>query len=178
VFRDAHFVLDRHGVAEDIWFDLYYGPAVDEHGVVRGVLATVLETTERVRGAQQRQRHEAHLEQANSDLDALRITLEQANRRLSSDMDFLNTLFRQAPSFMVVLTGPEHVYELANDSYLKLVQHRQILGPNSTGKASTNCSTPSTRPASPITAATWRFSSTVGKARGWSAASSISSTSR
>ena len=128
VFRDARFVLDRHGVPEEIWFDLYYGPAVDEHGVVRGVLATVLETTERVHRAQQRERHESHLEQVNSDLDALRITLEQANRRLSSDMDFLNTLFRQAPSFMAVLTGPEHVFALANDAYLKLVQHRPILG--------------------------------------------------
>ena len=128
VFRDARFVLDRHGVPEEIWFDLYYGPAVDEHGIVRGVLATVLETTERVHSAQQRERHESHLEQVNSDLDALRITLEQANRRLSSDMDFLNTLFRQAPSFMAVLTGPEHVFALANDAYLKLVQHRPILG--------------------------------------------------
>ncbi|RZA31252.1 MAG: hybrid sensor histidine kinase/response regulator, partial [Lysobacteraceae bacterium] len=121
-------VLDRHGVPEEIWFDLYYGPAVDEHGVVRGVLATVLETTERVRAVQQQRRHETHLEQVNSDLDALRVTLEQANRRLSSDMDFLNTLFRQAPSFMAVLTGPEHVFELANDAYLKLVQQRPILG--------------------------------------------------
>lgn len=51
VFRDARFVLGRHGVPEEIWFDLYYGPAVDEHGVVRGVLATVLETTDRVRTA-------------------------------------------------------------------------------------------------------------------------------
>ena len=128
VFHDARFVLDRNGVPEEIWFDLYYGPAVDEHDVVRGVLATVLETTERVRTAQQRERHESHLEQVNSDLDALRVTLEQANHRLSSGMDFLNTLFRQAPSFMAMLTGPEHVFELANDAYLKLVQHRPILG--------------------------------------------------
>ncbi len=128
VFRDARFVLDRNGAPEEIWFDLYYGPAVDEHGQVQAVLATVLETSERVRATQQRQRHESHLQQVNSDLDALRITLEQANRRLSSDMDFLNTLFRQAPSFMAVLTGPEHVYELANDAYMKLVQHRPILG--------------------------------------------------
>jgi len=128
VFRDARFVLDRNGGPEEVWFDLYYGPAVDEHGEVRGVLATVLETTERVQAAQQRQRHETHLEQVNSDLDALRVTLEQANRRLSSDMEFLNTLFRRAPSFMAVLSGPDHVYELANDSYLRLVQHRAVLG--------------------------------------------------
>ncbi|MCC2975037.1 response regulator [Massilia sp. IC2-476] len=128
VFRDAHFVLERNGAPQDVWFDLYYGPATDDAGAVRGVLCTVLETTDRVRAEQQRQRHEAHLEQVNSDLDALRVTLEQANRRLSGDMEFLNTLFRQAPSFMAVLTGPEHVFELANDAYLKLVQHRPVLG--------------------------------------------------
>ena len=127
VFRDAHFILERDGSPQEVWFDLYYGPAVDEHGQVRGVLSTVLETTDRVRAQQQRQLHESHLKQVNADLDALRVTLEQANRRLLGDMDFLNTLFRQAPSFMAVLTGPEHVFELANDSYLKLVQHRPIL---------------------------------------------------
>lgn len=91
------------------------------------MLATVLETAERVRAEQQRQLHETHLKQVNTDLDALRVTLEQANRRLVGDMDFLNTLFRQAPSFMAVLTGHEHVFELTNDSYLKLVQHRPVL---------------------------------------------------
>lgn len=128
VFRDARFILDRNGIPEEIWFDLYYGSVVDEHGLVRGVPATVVETTERIRTAQQRERHATLLEQVNSDLDALRVTPEQANRRLSSDMDFLNTLFHQAPSFVAVLTGSEHVFQLANDSYLKLVQHRPVLG--------------------------------------------------
>ncbi|QOY94326.1 response regulator [Massilia sp. UMI-21] len=128
VFRDACFVLHRHGAPEEVWFDLYYGPAVDEHGAVRGVLATVIETTERVRAEQQRQQHEDHLQKVNADLDTLRRSLEHTNRRLSGDMDFLNTLFRQAPSFMAVVTGPEHVFELANDAYAKLVQHRAVLG--------------------------------------------------
>lgn len=127
VFRDACFLLDRHDEPQEAWFDLYYGPAIDEHGQVQGVLATVIETTKRVRIEQERQLHETHLEQVNSDLDALRRKLEHANRRLTGDMDFLNTLFRQAPSFMAVLTGPEHVFELANDAYLKLVQHRPVL---------------------------------------------------
>lgn len=29
VFRDARLVLERNGVPEEAWFDLYYGPAVD-----------------------------------------------------------------------------------------------------------------------------------------------------
>ena len=81
LFRDTRFLLDRKGVPVEVWFDLYYGPAVDEHGVVRGVLATVLETTECMRTTQQRERHEIHL--------------EQSNRHLSSDIGFLDTLFRR-----------------------------------------------------------------------------------
>ena len=127
-FQDKHFVLDRDGTPKDVWFDLYYTPAVDEHGQVRGVLATVIETTARVCGEQQRRRQEEHLTEVNASLDALRLKLEQANRQLAGDMDFLNELFRQAPSFMAVVTGPDHVFELANDSYLRLVQHRDILG--------------------------------------------------
>ncbi|MEW6764044.1 MAG: response regulator [Pseudomonadota bacterium] len=128
VFRDAHFVLARHGVPRDTWFDLYYSPAADEHGRICGALSTVIDTTARVTAERERDRQEQHLKRANADLDALRIRLEDLNRRLAADMDFLNTLFRQAPSFMAVLVGPDHVYELANDSYRRLVQHRDVMG--------------------------------------------------
>ena len=40
----------------------------------------------------------------------------------------LADVFQQAPSFMCVLAGPEHVFERANDRYLQLVGHRDILG--------------------------------------------------
>jgi PAS domain S-box-containing protein len=37
-------------------------------------------------------------------------------------------LFEQAPTFMAMLRGPEHVFELANPSYLKLIGQREIIG--------------------------------------------------
>ena len=36
--------------------------------------------------------------------------------------------FEQAPSFMAMLSGPEHVIEIANPNYLKLVARRDVLG--------------------------------------------------
>ena len=66
-------MLDREGTPKDVWFDLYYTPAVDE----RGVLATVSETTARAHGERQRA-------QVNASLDALRVRLEQDNRRLAT----------------------------------------------------------------------------------------------
>ena len=40
----------------------------------------------------------------------------------------IEDLFRQAPIFFAVLRGPTHVFERANDAYLQLVGHRDILG--------------------------------------------------
>ena len=40
----------------------------------------------------------------------------------------LAQLFEQAPSFMCVLRGPEHVYELANPGYMRLVGHGSLIG--------------------------------------------------
>jgi signal transduction histidine kinase/FixJ family two-component response regulator len=37
-------------------------------------------------------------------------------------------LFTQAPAAIAVLRGPEHVYEIANNHYLRLIGHRDILG--------------------------------------------------
>ena len=48
-FRDEHLVLHRSGRPEDVWVDLDYSPLLDESGKPAGVLAVVVETTERVR---------------------------------------------------------------------------------------------------------------------------------
>lgn len=39
----------------------------------------------------------------------------------------LTQMFEQAPTFMAPLTGPEHRFELANPSYVKLVG-REVAG--------------------------------------------------
>jgi PAS domain S-box-containing protein len=128
VFRAAHFVLDRNGAAQDSWFDLYYAPVVGDDGQVCGVMATVIETTAQMLAEFERDGHERQLKQLNAELDEQRAQLERANQRLAADTAFLSGLFHQAPSFMAVLLGPDHVYQLANLSYQRLVRHRDILG--------------------------------------------------
>ncbi|HVC30352.1 MAG TPA: ATP-binding protein [Steroidobacteraceae bacterium] len=49
-YRDQHLVLHRHGRAEDVWMNLDYSPVLDEAGNPAGVLAIVVETTDRVVG--------------------------------------------------------------------------------------------------------------------------------
>ena len=47
--------------------------------------------------------------------------VQAANQRLAD-------VFRQAPAFMAVLRGPEHVFEMINDCFLALVGNRTLIG--------------------------------------------------
>ena len=50
------------------------------------------------------------------------------SRQLAAEGNRLRGLFEQAPGFMAVLRGPEHVFELANSAFLRLVGRRNLLG--------------------------------------------------
>ncbi len=73
--------------------------------------------------------------------DALRMrqdaaeVLERANLRLATEIDKrtgerdrLRALFQNAPSFMCILSGPEHTFEFANHAYSELVGQRDLVG--------------------------------------------------
>jgi PAS domain S-box-containing protein len=52
---------------------------------------------------------------------------EEVERR-TAEGDRLRQLFTQAPGFFCVLDGPEHRFQLANESYRALVGHRDVEG--------------------------------------------------
>lgn len=54
--------------------------------------------------------------------------VQAVNTALSGRLDHLTSLFDQAPGFMAVLSGPDHVFELANDAYMAIVGRRSIIG--------------------------------------------------
>jgi len=92
----------RHGALQDLYWTYGYSP-IDEpespHGV-GGVLVICTETTEHV----------------------------LAKQRLSAERERFVQLFDQAPTFLAVLEGPDHVIKLANPGYLKLIGHRSVVG--------------------------------------------------
>ena len=47
---------------------------------------------------------------------------------VESERNLLADLFKRSPSFMAVLRGPQHVYELVNDRYLEHVGRREMIG--------------------------------------------------
>ncbi|WP_416398547.1 response regulator [Allohahella sp. A8] len=61
-------------------------------------------------------------------LEAERAAHLRENQWLSSERQYLRTLFRQAPGFIAVTRGRSHVFELVNDAYLQIIGHREVLG--------------------------------------------------
>lgn len=53
---------------------------------------------------------------------------ERAHSTLLQQSEDFARLFRQAPGFMAVLSGPTHVFTFANDAYAELVGGRQVVG--------------------------------------------------
>ncbi|GGX94705.1 PAS domain-containing hybrid sensor histidine kinase/response regulator [Pseudoduganella dura] len=53
---------------------------------------------------------------------------ELAARELRAANERLAEVFRQAPAFMCVLRGPDHVFDMVNDRYLQLVGNRDLVG--------------------------------------------------
>ncbi|RZL96964.1 MAG: PAS domain-containing sensor histidine kinase, partial [Variovorax sp.] len=94
--------ITRHGRREDVYWTYSYSPIDDENSPngIGGVLVVCTETTSQV-------------------LD---------NKRTMAERDQLGQLFEQAPSFMTLLSGPDHRFDIANPSYRALVGHRDVVG--------------------------------------------------
>jgi PAS domain S-box-containing protein len=50
------------------------------------------------------------------------------NLELGSTAEFFRLIFDQAPSFMAILTGPEHEFRIVNDAYMEVVGQRDLIG--------------------------------------------------
>lgn len=61
-------------------------------------------------------------------LEAERAEHRQETRIIDGERRHLRSLFKQAPGFIAVTTGPEHIFEVVNDAYLQVMGERDILG--------------------------------------------------
>ena len=116
--QDIALGLERHGRAEEAHFAFFYTPVRDECGEVGGLFGACIETTEQVLAARRQAVAQASERRA----------VEALNERLAAESENLRRLFRDAPSFMCVLRGPEHIFELTNAAYLTLIGHRDLIG--------------------------------------------------
>ncbi len=99
-YKDQELTLVRNGRAEQAWMNLDYSPVLDETGTPVGVVAIVVETTDRV----------------------------LAERRVAAEFDRQRQLLQKMPGFVAILSGPEHVYEYVNEAYLEIDARTGFVG--------------------------------------------------
>jgi PAS domain S-box-containing protein len=64
-----------------------------------------------------------------AELIASQLELDETLAELKAEREYLHALFRQMPSMMSVVRGPDHVLEMANDTYRRFVgEHRDLIG--------------------------------------------------
>lgn len=98
--RDFELMINRSDRPERVWMNLDYSPVLDESGRPAGVLAIIVETTQRV----------------------------IAERKAATESARQRRMFEQAPGFICILHGPDHVFEFANDAFKNLFGHRDVVG--------------------------------------------------
>ncbi len=54
--------------------------------------------------------------------------VQEANRQLETERNRLLDMFMQAPGFVAVVSGPDHVFQMHNAAYAQLIGHRDIAG--------------------------------------------------
>ncbi len=99
-YRDQELTLNRSGVAEQVWMNLDYSSIPDNDGQPAGVIAIVVETTDKV----------------------------VAERWRSGEQERLRQLFEQSPGFVAMMFGPQHIFEVTNDAFSQLIGRRDVLG--------------------------------------------------
>lgn len=91
----------------------------------RYVLQNTIDVTE---VAQMREAAVLPYRQGSAQLIEKARDVEQAHRRLMAESADFRRLFQQAPGFFAIMSGPDHVFSFANDSYMRLIGGRQVIG--------------------------------------------------
>ena len=119
------------GFDEHHW-TITHTPVFDDAGAVAYVLQNPVEVTEL---KQLREAVEAAglssvpaLHPAQTHIFDRAQQVFETNLTLLAERNRLEQMFEQAPSFMAMLSGPEHVFEFVNPSYLRLIGQRDVVG--------------------------------------------------
>ncbi|HEX8625984.1 MAG TPA: PAS domain-containing protein [Allosphingosinicella sp.] len=99
-FENLPLTMTRKGYPEQTWFTFSYSPIRDDDGEAAGMFCICTETTATV----------------------------LAERERLGETERLRQLFDNAPGFMAVVRGPDHVFEMANASYQTLVGRTDLIG--------------------------------------------------
>jgi PAS domain S-box-containing protein len=116
---------DQGGGFEVRYWTASHAPVLDARGRVAYIIQNTVDVTDLVRLREAAvlpfpARSGALVEKARE--------AEEAHRQLIAESDEFRRLFKQAPGFMAVLSGADHVFAFANDAYVRLIGGRDVQG--------------------------------------------------
>lgn len=129
LLEDQHVTLPAEAGRGEAWFDFSYVPVYRaDGGGVEGVMCAVIDSTRLPRVARRTPPDEQRLQKINRELTVERDNAQQAHAELSAETRFVRELLEQSPSFMAVVRGPDHVFEMVNRAYFTLFGDRPVIG--------------------------------------------------
>lgn len=113
-------IAETDGTVRHRYWTAVHVPLLDDEGRVEYVLQNTVDVTEFAR-----MREAATL--PFSSLSAATKLIERTREAEAASADF-RRLFQQAPAFFAVLSGSQHVFTFASDSYQRLIGGRNVVG--------------------------------------------------
>ncbi|TDK38915.1 response regulator [Rhizobium deserti] len=118
-------IVDEKGELQERYWSATHTPMLDEKGEVAFILQHTVDVSEL-----------HHLRQTAGDRNLEMETgllrrvdaVQDENRALEQEREYLRSLFEQAPGFMAVLREPDHIFDIANGAFRALVGREDLIG--------------------------------------------------
>ena len=112
--------------SEDRFWSTTQSPVLDADGRVAFILQHAVDVTELHRLTLHRESRTDAVAEAG--VLSRAHAVQQKNLELDREQGLLRSLFAQAPGFIAFVDGPEFVFSLANEAYLRLIGRTEVVG--------------------------------------------------
>lgn len=112
-------IVNAAGEMDERYWSATHTPLTDEAGELQFILQHTVDVTE-LHGLRRLRDEMGLVRRADA--------IQSRNRDLSEERDRFRMFFEQAPGFVAVLGGPNHVFMMANAAYRRLTGGRELIG--------------------------------------------------
>ncbi|OYU37759.1 MAG: hybrid sensor histidine kinase/response regulator [Pseudorhodobacter sp. PARRP1] len=118
-------IVAADGTPQARYWSATHTPLLDAQGAVEFLLQNTNDVTELyIASAAERAANPAD----HTTMVRRAEVVARQNLELGSIAQFFRTIFDQAPGFIAIISGPDHVFQLANDAYKDLIGRADVLG--------------------------------------------------
>ena len=118
-------IEDANGHLVERYWSATHTPILNDEGRVEFILQNTVDVTDLYLDAQIKGPGDIL---RNAELMQRAEAVTSKNLELGKATEFFQSAFEQAPGFMAVLNGPQHVFQFVNQAYIELIGARDVVG--------------------------------------------------